>query len=67
MAVYQRVARRKASQPRSRFGWPSLIFAGACFLMAAAVFPVDAPLLHLASGALAFAGLILGIKGLLGH
>ena len=67
MAMYQKVARRNPSQRRSKLGWPSLIFAFVFFLLAAVVFPFDLPLLHLASGGLAFTGLVSAIKGLLGH
>jgi hypothetical protein len=67
MAMYQKVARRNPAQKRSKIGWPSLIFAGVFFVLAAVIFPFDKPLLHLGTGGLAFAGLACAIKGLLGH
>ena len=67
MAMYQRVARRKAGVKRSRFGKTSLILAGLSAVLAVALFPVDAALLHLASGTFAALALVLGIKGLMGY
>ena len=67
MAMYQRVARRKAGIERSRFGKTSLILAGVCAALALAILPVDLPLLHIPSATLGFAALVLGIKGLMGY
>jgi hypothetical protein len=67
MAMYQRVARRKAGIERSRFGKTSLILAGVCVVLALALFPVDLPLLHIPSAVLSLVALVLGIKGLMGY
>jgi hypothetical protein len=67
MAMYQRVARRKPGQRRRRFNRTNLVLAGVCLVLAIALFPVDAPLLHLPAAAFGFAALVLGIKGLMGY